>query len=186
MNFQKFLETTPEFAAFTNEQLTLLEKTMLVKKYPAGHVFFKEDSVGSNIYLIVDGQVTVSHKRGKKYGDLEIKTMHPGEWFGLVSILGTGRHEATCTAKTEVTVASLPQSAFTLLYTSNIQLAHQIHKLITHQVIRDHRALLALIRKSMTTIDNTDDKQNVLETIHMQYRGAERRRKAERRGTINN
>jgi len=183
MNFQDFLQTTPEFANFTNAQLTLLEKSMLVKDYPEGHVFFEEGSSGKNIYLIIDGQVSVSHKRGKKCGALEIKTMFPGEWFGLVSVLGKGKHEASCIAKTKATVASLPHTAFTLLYNSNVELAHLIQKLITHQVIRDHRALLSLIRKIMTTLENTDDKQKVLQTIYMQYRGPERRGQRERRSS---
>lgn len=177
MNFQTFLQTNAEFADFTDEQLVLLEKSMRVDEYPADHIFFEEGTPGKDIYLIVDGQVCVSHRQGRKSGAFEIKDLQPGEWFGLVSVLESGKHEATCTAKTKVTVASLPKSAFNLLYNSNVELAHKIQKLISHQVIRDHRALLLLIRKTMATLDNTDNKQKVLQTIHMQYQGPERRTK---------
>lgn len=181
MNFQTFLQTAPEFDDFSNEELDLLEKTMRVDDYPAGHVFFEEDTPGTEIYLIVDGQVSVTHKRGKQHGWLEVKVLQPGEWFSLVSVLDSGKHVASCSAKTNVTVATLPKSAFNLLYNSNIELAHKIQRIVTSQVISDHRTLLSLIRKVMTDLEGPEDKQKLLQVIHLKYRGPERRAQGDRR-----
>lgn len=184
MNFETFLQTMPEFIDFTNDDLTLLERSMRVDNYSKEHVFIEEGNIGDEIYLLIEGQVSVSHKRGVKTGWLEIERLHPGEWFGLVSVLESGIHKATYMAVTNVTVASLPQTAFNLLYNSNIELAHKIQKLITFQVIRDHRALLSLIRNTMTALEKTDDKTKVLEKIYKEYLGPDRRQHSERRDIV--
>lgn len=184
MNFETFLQVTPEFDCFTNEDLEILEHSMRVDNFKSGHIFIEEGAPGEEIYLILDGLVSVSHKRGKKSGWLEIERLHAGEWFGLVSVLELGVHKASYTAVSDVVVASLPNTAFNLLYNSNIELAHKLQKIITYQVIRDHRALLSLIRKTMTTLENTDDKKKVLETIYKKYLGPERRNRVERRANV--
>ena len=142
MNFETFLQVTPEFADFTNEDLMLLEKSMRVDVYPEDHVFIEEGGPGEDIFLIIDGEVSVSHKRGFKRGWLQIERLHSAEWFGLVSVTDSGVHKATYTAATKVIVASLPKTAFTLLNNSKIKLAYKLQKLITYHVLRDHRALL--------------------------------------------
>ncbi len=185
MNFETFLQVTPEFSDFTNEELTLLDKSMRVDEYSADHVFIEEGAHGEEIYFIIDGIVSVSHKRGKKNGWLEIERLQPGEWFGLVSVLEAGVHKATYTAVTKVTIASLPKAAFNLLYNSNLELALKIQNLITYQVIRDHRALLSLIRKTMSALESTDDKKKILEMFYKQYLGSDRRAHEERRVETN-
>ena len=181
MNFETFLQVASDFDEFTNEELLLLEHSMRVDRYPKDHVFIEEGTPGKEIYLIVDGQVSVSHKRGVKNGWLEIERLHFGDWFGLVSLLESGVHKATYTSLSAVTVASLPKVAFNLLYNSNIELAHKIQKLITLQVIRDHRALLALIRKTMSKLEHSEDKKKVLNMFYKQYLGPDRRVRTERR-----
>lgn len=181
MNFETFLQVTDEFSDFTNEDLMLLEKSMRVDIYPVDHVFIEEENLGEDVYLIIDGEVSVSHKRGFKSGWLEIERLHSAEWFGLVSATDSGIHKTTYTAATKVTVASLPKTAFTLLYNSNIELAYKLQKLITYQVLRDHRSLLSLIRKTMTTIENSGESRNVLDMIYKENLSSERRSHTERR-----
>lgn len=175
MDFHKFLQTIPDFSSLSNEQLSVLEHSMLVSTHHDGHVFIKENTRADNVYLIVEGHVTVTHNRGKKFGFLEIKRLHAGEWFGIVSVLGGGKHEATCTAVGEVTVASLPLSAFLLLYDSNAPLAHQIQYAINSQVSRDYRALVELIRNVIFEIEDGKDYQHILNNLIFQYLGPERR-----------
>lgn len=181
MSFESFLLTTPDFSDFSNNELELLEHSMRVDEYNKGHVFIEEGEPGKDIYLILDGHVSVSHKRGKKSGWLEIEHLQPGEWFGLISVLDSGFHKVTYTALTKVTVASLPQTAFKLLYNSHIELAHKIQKLITHQVIRDHRALLSVIRKTVGRLENTRDKEKVLKIMYKDFEWPDRRGHRERR-----
>lgn len=181
MNFESFLQTNAQFSDFTIDELTLLEHSMRVDEYSKDHIFIEEGTPGKEIYLLLDGHVSVSHKRGKISGWLEIEHLQPGEWFGLVSVLDSGLHKSTYKALSNVVVASLPQTAFKLLYNSHIELAHKIQKLITYQVIRDHRALLSVIRKTMGALDNTSDKKKVLQIMYKDYEWPDRRKQKDRR-----
>ena len=78
--------------------------------FPDGHVFFREgeSSRGSAhaILAICSGQVEiVSSGSGGRVPIL--RTLKPGEFFGLVGFLATEQHTATCQASGETAVAVL-------------------------------------------------------------------------------
>lgn len=162
MDFHKFLQAMPDFADLTNEQLYILEQSMLVSTHSDGYEFFHENTRGDNVYLIIEGIVSVTHNRGKKCGYLEIKRHHPSEWFGIVSVIDNGIHTATCQAMGNVKVASLPAIAFLLLYDSDAPLAHKIQYSINRQISKDYRALVQTIRNVLFAINEGEDYQHIL------------------------
>ena len=83
MNFTEFLETVPEFADFSRSDLDTLEHIMVVRDYPDGHVFIREGKSPHDLYLIIDGQIAVTHSHGVERGSVELKRMRAGEVFGL-------------------------------------------------------------------------------------------------------
>ena len=175
MDFHKYLQTIDDFSDLTNEQLSVLEQSMTVSTHPDGYLFFKENTRGDNIYLLIEGNVSVTHNRGKKCGYLEIKRHHPGEWFGVVSIIDNVKHAATCQAVGDVKVASLPAMAFLLLYDSNAPLAHKIQYSINQQISKDYRALVQKIRDVLFAIEDGEDYQHILNKSLLKYDGPERR-----------
>lgn len=175
MDFHKFLQTIPDFSELTNEQLSILEQSMLVSTHPDGYEFINENTRGDKVYLIIEGNVSVTHNRGKKCGYLEIKRHHPGEWFGIISVIDNGIHAATCQAEGNVKVASLPAVAFLLLYESNAQLAHKIHNSINRQISKDYRALVQTVRNVLFAIEEGKDYQHILNDSLPKYDGPERR-----------
>ena len=175
MDFHKFLQTIPDFSDLTNEQLFILEQSMLVSTHPDGYEFFSEDTRGDNVYLIIEGNVSVTHNRGNKCGFLEIKRHHPGEWFGIVSVIDNGKHVATCQAMGDTKVATLPAMAFLLLYDSNAPLAHKIHYSINRQISKDYRALVETLRSVLFAIEEGKDYQDILNKSLPKYDGPERR-----------
>jgi CRP-like cAMP-binding protein len=175
MDFHKFLQTIPDFSDFTNEQLSILEQSMLVSTHPDGYEFFSENTRGDKVYLIIEGNVSVTHNRGKKCGFLEIKRHHPGEWFGIVSVIDNGKHVATCQAMGDTKVATLPAIAFLLLYDSNAPLAHKIQYSINRQISKDYRALVETLRSVLFAIDEGKDYQYILNKSLPKYDGPERR-----------
>lgn len=169
MDFHKFLQTIPDFSDLTNEQLSVLEQSMLVCTHTDGYEFFNENTRGDNVYLIIEGNVSVTHNRGKKCGYLEIKKHHPGEWFGIVSVIDSGKHAATCKALGDVKVASLPAMAFMLLYESDAPLAQKIQYSINRQVSKDYRTLVEIIRNVLFAIEEGKDYQDILNKSHPKY-----------------
>ena len=74
-----------------------------------------------------------------------MNTIRVGELFGLVSLIGSCDHSATCTANGPVTVAYLPRSAFDLLFKAHARIGNHFQLLIAQQLVHDMRAYTALL-----------------------------------------
>jgi CRP/FNR family transcriptional regulator len=149
MNFKEFLETAPVFSGLTQHDIDDLEHMMRINKYPDGHDFFKEGTTGHHVHLIVEGEVSVTHKKGTQRGSLEIKHLEAGEMFGLLSAITNIKHEASCHAIGPVTIASIPNQAFKLLFDSNSTLGLHFLHLITAQLAKDYSSLVSLLRRAL-------------------------------------
>lgn len=173
MDLTDFLQTVPEFSGLSPSELDALEMSMNVHDYPDEHVFTKEGKGAHDIYLIIDGSVRVTHKKGIDGGVYELNKLGPGELFGLLALIDHHERAATCRASGPVRVATLPRSAFDLLYQSNAPIAYHFQKIVAHQLMKDFRSLIKAIRKSMhegRLPDSETDK------VVIKYTGPERRR----------
>ena len=132
MNLIEFLLNQPGFNTLSDDELDMLDKIMLINNYPCGHKFKSND----NVYLILDGDVAVTNKR--KCGTLQLDRIHSGELFGLSSVIDDSVQAATCTAVGPVKAASIPRSAFELLFNSDIPLSNHFHQIIAHQQMQQH------------------------------------------------
>jgi CRP-like cAMP-binding protein len=181
MNFHDFLQTVPEFDVMSSEDIETLEKVMVVRDYPDGHEFIHEDANGQDIFLLIDGTVAVRHHRLHNRGFLNMKSVHPGELFGLLSLIDDKKCEASCKAVGTVKAASLPRPAFKLLYESNSPLARHFQYIVSRQLMRDYRNLIEFLR-AVIFADNEEDANNAIESLLHDYHGTERRH-AQRRKT---
>ena len=129
----EFLLSVPGFNMLCDEEMEMLEKIMRVDNYASGHKFKSAD----NIYLIIDGEVAVTHR--KKGGTLQLDRIHTGEFFGLYALIDSSKRSAKCTAAGSVRAASLPRTAFELLFRSNLALSFHFQHILTNQVVRDMR-----------------------------------------------
>lgn len=170
MNLSEFLQTAPEFADLTPADIEILERAMTVRNYPDGHEFIKEDAVGDAVYLILDGEVCVRRRRGRERGFVDIKRMRPGELFGLISLIDQSKHHASCKAIGPVRAASLPRTAFELLYETNSPLPHHFQHIVARQLARDLRAVTRVLRQDIFGDDTSGG-----------YTGPERRSGGDRR-----
>lgn len=182
MNLNEFLETVPEFDGLSRPDIDTLTKIMVVREYPDGHEFIHEHAAAQDVYVIVDGEVAVTHKRGKQRGFLDIKHLHAGEMFGLLSLIDDGRHEASCKAVGTVTVATLPRQAFKLLYDSNVPIAFHFQRVVGRQLMRDYRTLNRLLR-AVAFAEDEENAEAAMRSILNEYHGPERRRGDRRKGS---
>lgn len=135
-----FLLSVPEFKMLSDDEIEMLERIMVVDNYPAGHKFKSVE----NVYLIIDGEVAVAGKR--KCGTLQLDRVHSGELFGLFSLIDTSKRLATCTAVGPVRAASIPRTAFELLFKSDLPLSNHLHSIIAHQNIHHIHSPAGVVR----------------------------------------
>jgi CRP-like cAMP-binding protein len=137
MFFRNFLKTLPAFSHFSDGDFEALSKAMHVEQYPDGHAFIRQGEQGREMFLLVEGEVVVS-----RYDDLtgagqELKDLRAGELFGLLSLVDNLPAAATCTARGAVKVASLPRTAYNLLFQFAAPIAYHFQYLIAEQLARD-------------------------------------------------
>ncbi|MGD9000320.1 MAG: cyclic nucleotide-binding domain-containing protein [Granulosicoccaceae bacterium] len=130
----EFLLSVSEFNMLSDDEMEMLDKIMVVDNYRGGHKFESAD----NVYLIIDGEVAVTHKR--KCGTLQLDRMHAGELFGVFSLIDNSKRSARCTALGSVRAASIPRSAFELLFKSNLPLSNHFQHIVAHQMVPDMHA----------------------------------------------
>jgi signal-transduction protein with cAMP-binding, CBS, and nucleotidyltransferase domain len=149
MNFNAYLQSIPLFSEMTNEEMRTLEKSMVIKDYPDSHRFISEDRHTDTIYLILEGEVEVSHEKSTERGLQRISTMGPGSLIGLHSLIGHYRPIVSCHAKGNVKAAYLPSSAFNLLYQYNTRLPHHFQMVVAKQLAADYRNIVGELRGMM-------------------------------------
>jgi CRP-like cAMP-binding protein len=121
---------------------------MRVDDYPDQHVFIYQERLNKDLFLLLDGKVKVCHYgNGGRYYPLKI--LKPGEFFGLPS-LSQGKPAVTsCQSSGPVKVASLPFSAYMLLYQPDSDIGCRFQYVIASQLARDlhdrHDALRNLL-----------------------------------------
>jgi len=175
MNLNEFLATVPEFDGLSGQDIDTLSTIMVVREFSDGHEFVREDASAQDVYIVVDGEIAVTHKRGKQRGFLDIKHLHAGEMFGLLSLIDDGKHEASCKAVGPVTVATLPRQAFKLLYDSNVPIAFHFQRVVGRQLMRDYRTLNRLLR-AVAFAEDEENAEAAMRSILNEYQGPERRK----------
>lgn len=150
MLLKRYLHTLPGFEHMTEQDVEHIAAAMRVDDYPDGHVFVYQDKLARELFLVLEGKVSVCRygKTGKYYC---LKTLGPGEFFGLLSLAEGAPSEASCVASGQVRVAHMPFSAFMLLYKLDSEIGCRFQFVIASQLAHDlrdrHRALRELLAR---------------------------------------
>lgn len=99
--------THPLFKNFTLGELDQLLKITKILVYSPGTVIIKEDEVGKQIYIIIEGKVKVTKNMGPKEGVAYLATLGPEQVIGEISVLTDMPRTATVTSVEETKVLML-------------------------------------------------------------------------------
>ena len=141
MDLAEFLRTVPTFSEFTQAELEVLERALRVDHFPADHTLLKEGQKGTDMYILMEGEIRISRKRESGRGIDDLGTLLPGDVVGLHSLIDNHPRYSTCRTITPVTTASLPKNAFSMLYNSHLSLTEHFHYIVARQLVRELRRL---------------------------------------------
>ena len=99
----------PFFADLSRGELRELAKVSEDMEVEEGKTLTREGASGSEFFVIVDGEVTVT-KNGA-----DVRSMGPGDFFGEISLLEDRPRTATVTAKTPLRFFVLTRQNFRAL-----------------------------------------------------------------------
>ena len=141
MPLTRALRENHVLAAFSDAELDALVRSMTVSAHPDGEVLIAQGDgrVGQSaaMYIVLEGHVEVSvDVAGTKQ---PIKTLGPGDLFGLLTLLEPAVRAATCQARGPVKVGSLSRGPFEWILSSHIPLAARFQQAVARQLARDLR-----------------------------------------------
>lgn len=128
------LGACPFFAGLSRSELLELAKISEDLEVDAGKALTREGKSGSEFFVIVDGEVSVT-KDGQ-----EIRTLGSGDFFGEIALLEDTPRTATVTAKTPLRFFVLTRQAF--------------RSLLAHQPELEQKVLAALEERVRATSEN--------------------------------
>ena len=118
--FIEHLADVPLFSACSRKDLQLVARRAEDVKVDAGKQLVTEGDTGTEFFVIIDGNATVSH-HGRKVADLG-----PGNFFGELALLERAPRNATITAETPMELVVLGQREFAGLIDDVPEFAHKL------------------------------------------------------------
>jgi CRP/FNR family cyclic AMP-dependent transcriptional regulator len=118
--FVEHLADVPLFSACSRKDLQLVAKRAEDVKVDAGKLLVSEGDTGTEFFVIVDGNATVS-KHGRKVAELG-----PGGFFGELALLERAPRNATVKAETPMELVVLGQREFAGIIDDVPEFAHKL------------------------------------------------------------
>jgi CRP/FNR family cyclic AMP-dependent transcriptional regulator len=118
----------PFFADLSRNELRELAKVTEDMEVEEGKVLTREGAAGSEFFVIVDGDVSVT-KDGS-----EIRTLGPGDFFGEISLLEDRPRTATVTAKSRLRFFVLTRQAFGSLLDKQPELEEKVSRALEERL----------------------------------------------------
>jgi CRP-like cAMP-binding protein len=151
MDLKQHLRNLPAFESYSPPHLDVLAGLLEVQNYPEGHVFTVQGQQGEAMYLLIEGKVRIDERDEIAGLVHDVKELHSGELFGLLSLLDNMPAAASCAAVTPVTAAAISRAAFGQLFQSAPPVGYQLQYMVAVQLARDlqsrNKSLRALLRR---------------------------------------
>jgi CRP-like cAMP-binding protein len=128
------------FSGFSERDLRRVIETSKIVEVPAGAVLTRAGEPGDSFFVIIDGKAAVQTQVGT--GD----PLHPGDFFGEMSLLDGEPRSATITATTAVRLLIVERSHFWRLLDEAPALTRQILMVLSRRVRRLEQAANAMLR----------------------------------------
>jgi CRP-like cAMP-binding protein len=102
------------------DELDKLMGAMKKRRYPAGHTVIQQGDRGDAFYLISSGQVSITVK------DKQLKSLHPGDYFGESALVTEAPRNATVKTESETELYILYKEDFKNILMANPTIAASI------------------------------------------------------------
>ncbi|MDT8319531.1 MAG: cyclic nucleotide-binding domain-containing protein [Xanthomonadales bacterium] len=115
--------------------LEVFEDTTDLVAFPAGAVIFTEGEEGNHVYVVMQGELSISLK-GKP-----LATVRPGELVGEMALINSETRSASVTAKTDCQLALIDPAVFQSMLRHVPEFAlHVVNVLVERLRIASERA----------------------------------------------
>jgi CRP/FNR family transcriptional regulator, cyclic AMP receptor protein len=94
---RKFLQRVSLFQGISRREFGQLFRALMARNYDPGEILFREGEIGRALFILERGMVEISRK-DETGESKKIAVLHPGDYFGEMSILDERPRTATAAA----------------------------------------------------------------------------------------
>ncbi len=127
------LRRVPLFAQMNLEQLEAINQIVKEVEYLAGEAIFREGDVGSELFLLVEGEVRIVKNWGTPQ-ELLLTTCQGIDYFGEMAILDDEPRSATVLVSKDARLLSLEGDRLKELILQMPEIAFKIFRVLTQRV----------------------------------------------------
>ena len=114
------LAKVPLLSGLDQKQLTEVGQLCDEVDVPAGYVLMREDTPGSEFFVILDGSVEITA------GGATLRTMGANEFLGEIALVDHGHRTATATAKTPTRLLVMGTREFKSLLSAHPEIQGEV------------------------------------------------------------
>jgi CRP-like cAMP-binding protein len=145
------------FDGFTEEELDELKRIIEVASFSAGEAILRQNCRATNLYIVVSGEVEITHKPYDA-PEISVGKLSSGGVFGWSSILGREVYSSTVTAISPCSVYRLQayrlQKFCELHHETGVVLLEKIALSVAQQPAKIHEQIMSMINLAMTCQDD--------------------------------
>jgi CRP/FNR family transcriptional regulator, cyclic AMP receptor protein len=130
-----------------------------VRFFGEGAVIFREDEIGTEMFIIVQGEVEIRKSTGTSSSKI-LTTLHNGDMFGEMAVIEKQSRSATAVAVQPTKVLVLNEKLYESMVGTNPDFARKMNRVLSERIRRAD----AIIQNIMTT-----NRQNQLWSGVVQY-----------------
>jgi HEAT repeat protein len=124
-----FLKNISLFQFLSLEHLLVIDQVLDQQEFLAGETIFEQDSLGTNFFIIFQGQVVI--RRKFEGNDQVLSELSAGEFFGEMALFDDSPRSAKAVALTDCTLLSLERNHFHSLLIQRPEIALELCRVIS-------------------------------------------------------
>lgn len=136
----RHLQRVPLFSGFTEPDLRRVAALSRIVEAPVGTVVTRIGEAGDTFFVVIDGTVTVRTPVGAG------AELHPGDFFGEMSLLDGEPRSATIVAATDLRLLVVDRAHFWRLLDETPDLIRQMLTILSRRVRRLEQTVDAMLR----------------------------------------
>ena len=133
---KEWLKSVSIFSDLDDNELTRISERCNEKSFDADEIIFVEHTEGDEMYLIIEGEVSIQLELANEEDVMPLITLKGGDIFGELSVVDEAPRSATARSRTDTRLLVLSKKDFDNLMESDHELGYKVMNKIAKLVSR--------------------------------------------------